>query len=294
MRWFRRQPRTDFYGVAKHNRQVPAAELAVAESALAGGGPIAEQFMSQLRDARDVWRLRASDGSYELRVSTTMLVHGVPRKGWESDPIAVRALPANRPLEITLHISMAGIIEIHGRSLDGQPWPADWSLALEDREAIRSGSPFIRLPTPAELRDERARAVGVIEGWAGEPGLLSRTRRLVVVESPATTETIAAFEATEQFALPEAYRELLLVANGFEVGNATVLGTEDAYRLDIPGPDRLVIAPPDEEGALVLAPTGEVRFVEPGDATGVGRVRAPDLRTWVRRRVVRRRGDSEP
>lgn len=234
-----------------------------------------------------MWRLIADDGSYELRVSTTKPVRGVPRKGWESEPIPVRALPMHRPLEIRLRIPMAGIIEIHGRSLDGQPWPPEWSLASTDLEAIRGRAPLVRLPTPAELRDQRARAVDVIEAWAGEPGMLRGKRGVVAIEPPATSATIAAFESAQQFPLPDAYRELLLVTNGLEVGNTIVLGTDDAYRLDVPGPDRLVIGPPDEDGALVLTPTGEVRFVERGDATSEGRVRAPDIRTWLRRRVAR-------
>jgi hypothetical protein len=275
-------PRSDFYGLAKHGRRVPSAELAVVAAALDQGGPIAERFVAQLSDAPDVWRLIAEDGSYELRVSTTLPVRGVPRAGWRSDPIPVRALPRYRPLEVELYASMAGIVEIHGRSLDGRPWPAEWSPAPQDVDEIHSRAPWMRLPTPEALRRERARAIDVIESWLGTVGFLRGKRGVVAVEPPATSESMASFEEGQRFDLPEAYRELLTVANGFEIGNLGLLGTDDAYRLDLPGPDRLVIVAPDEYGAFVLAPTGEVRFVELEDATSEGSVRAPDLRAWIR------------
>jgi hypothetical protein len=276
---------TDYYGLASHGRRVPPAELAVAEAALAGVGPIAERIVAQLREAPDVWRLIADDGSYELRVSTTIDLHGVPRSGWRSRPIPVRARPGSRPLELELRVSMAGIVELHGRALDGTAWPRTWTADDGDLDAIRANAPWIDLPTPAELREQRALAVEVLEAWLGDHGALQDEPGAIAVEPPATAEAIAAFEQAQGFELPRAYRDLLLAADGFEIGATVVLGTNDAYRLDMPGPDRLVIAPPDEDGALVLAPNGELRFVEVGDETGEGRPRAPDLREWTRRRV---------
>lgn len=281
--WFVAPRRNDFYGVAKKSRRVPPAELAVAEVALEGGGPIAERLARQLREAPDVWRLISDDGTYDLRVSTSIEVRGVPRAGWRSRPIPVHA--GERALEITLDVSPAGIIEILGRTLDGLPWPAAWQVQEAELDAIRTAAPWIALPTPTQVREQRARAVEVIEAWLGEPGLLDGTRGMVAADPPATPEAIAAFEQTHSFLLPAAYRDLVLVADGIEVGSFVLLGTNDAYRLDIAGSDRLVITPPNEDGAFVLALNGEVRFVELEDATSDGRLRASDLREWVRKRV---------
>jgi len=53
----------DFYQRAERSRAVPAAELAVADAVLADGGPTARRLATQLREASDVYRLRAPDAA---------------------------------------------------------------------------------------------------------------------------------------------------------------------------------------------------------------------------------------
>ena len=90
------------------------------------------------------------------------------------------------------------------------------------------------------------------------------------------------------------YRSLLRRADGIEIGHVAVLGTEDAYLLDIPGPPRLVIVPPDEDGAFALAETGEMVQVGIDDATSNGRVVAPDLRASLLDRLGSMAGSAPP
>ena len=292
------RPKTDFYDLAKRAPRVPPAELAVAESALAQGGPIAERLIRQLREGGasagrwgrlSVWRQIAEDGSYELRVSTRDPVRDVPRAGWTSDWIPVSAMPAGRALELRVVMPQAGIVELLGRTLDGRPWPKTWEVGSDDLESIRARAPWLRLPTPAEIREARARAVAIVEEWLGESGVLKGKRGVVSVEPPAATEAIEAFEAAQGFTLPAAYRALLELADGIEVGRHLVFGTKDAYRLDMPGADRLVITPPDETGAIVLAPSGELLWIDIDDRTTDGRVLALDLRQWLRKHVSPRK-----
>lgn len=292
-------PKTDFYDLAKRAPRVPPAELAVAEAALADGGPIAERLLRQLRQGGtktagrwgrvSVWRLIAEEGPYELRVSTRDAIRDVPREGWSSDWIPVSEAPSGRALELRIVVSQAGIAELAGRTLDGQPWPKAWEVRTEVLDAIRARAPWLRLPTPADIGASRAHAAAVIEQWLGEAGALRGRRGVVSVESPAAAAAVATFEAAQGVQLPAAYRELLELADGIEVGRRVILGTRDAYRLDIPGPDRLVIAPPDETGALVLAPSGEVLWVDIDDPTSDGRRLASDLREWLRKELSRRR-----
>jgi hypothetical protein len=110
----------------------------------------------------------------------------------------------------------------------------------------------------------------------------------VRADPPATVDAVAAFADKEGFALPEAYESLVLRADGIEVGRVLMLGTRDAYRLDMPGPPRLVIAPPTEDGALTIAESGEVVWVELGDETTDGKVVAPDLRHWLMAQLRRK------
>jgi hypothetical protein len=285
--------RSDFYGMAERARRVPVAELAVAEAALAAGGPIAKRLLRQLREAPEVYRLRPADGSYELRVATRLApIRGVPRAGWTSDWMPLTTTTARR-MELRLSVANAGIVAILGRTADGAAWPKDWHARGEDLAAIRAQGPWLDPSSPAGIRRARVEAAERILLWLGEPNLVIGRGR-VQTDPPATVDEIAAFEVREGFSTPEVYRALLSVANGFEIGRLAVLGTRDAYKLDMPGPARLVIAPPSEDGAHALATTGEVVWVEYGEKTSDGRIVAPDLRSWVRGRLVRRAASDIP
>jgi len=117
--------------------------------------------------------------------------------------------------------------------------------------------------------------------------LLQRGDAALRADPAASDDELAAFEARESFALPDAYRDLLQVANGIGIGSLDILGTNDAYRLDMPRPARLVITPPNEDGAHVLTEAGAVEWIDIDDVAATGTVRAPDLGTWVRRRLGR-------
>jgi cell wall assembly regulator SMI1 len=272
------------------------AELAVAEAALANGGPIADRMIEQLRRAGRrtpgwgrgyVWRHRADDGSYELRISTTedLSIRDVPRAGWASKWIPLVAAPRGRSMELQLTVN-AGVAGMSGRTADGERWPDRWEVPREDLAAIRSKAPWMVLPTPNDLRDARIRAADTITAWLDDPTALRSRRGLMQVEPPASEEAIATFEDKEGLRLPEAYRSLLERANGVEFGRHVVLGTQDAYRLDIPGPTRIVISPPDDAGAFALAESGEVVWVDIDDETSNGRVIADDLRAWFLNDVI--------
>jgi hypothetical protein len=284
------RPRTEFGDLATRVRRVPDAEMAVAEAALENGGAIAARIIRQLREAGDVWRLIGDDGGYELQISTTddLMVRDVPREGWASEWIPVVTARDARPLELRIFVFEAGIAELLGRSRDSQPWPQEWQVPPGDLETVRATAPWIHLPTPADLRAARLHAAAAIAAWLGDDEAMRGRRGVVRADPPATDETIAAFAAREGFVLPEAYESLLRQVDGIEVGTFLVLGTRDAYRLDMPGPARLVIAPPNEDGALTIAESGEVVWVDLGDETTDGKVVATDLRRWLKRKLTRK------
>jgi hypothetical protein len=281
----------DVHDLAKRVARVPEAELAVAEAALDNGGAVADRLLRQLRGAGDVWRLITRDGVYELRISTTddLRIGGVPRSGWTSDWIPVAAASDAQPLELRVFVFEAGIVGLLGRTLDGRPWPRDWRARPGDLETIRAKAPWLRLPTPARIREARTSAAATIAAWLGNGVGLQGLRGVVRADPPANDQALVAFTAREAFALPEAYESLLRRADGIEVGRVVVLGTGDAYRLDMPGPARLVIAPPNEDGALTIAESGEVVWVELGAETTAGKVIAPELRQWLTKRLSTRR-----
>ena len=279
----RRPSSADFYAVAKHGRRVPDAEIAIAEVALSGSGPVGERIVSQLREARDVWRHSTADGTYELRISTTddLTIDDVPSGGGSSRWIPLIAGPDARPIELRLVVLEAGIVEILGRAADARRWPKTWTARPEDLAAIRRQAPWLDLPTQTGIVVSRRAAERAIGTWLGDPGALHAVRAHLSARPPATSIAIDALATTERLRLPEAYRSLLEVANGIKVGGLSILGTRDAYRLDIPGPGRLVICPPDEDGAIGLAETGEVVHIDVDDETSDGQSLAPDLRVWL-------------
>lgn len=183
----------------------------------------------------------------------------------------------------------AGIVELLGRTLDGRPWPRDWRVREQDLGSIRGKAPWLQLPTPAEVRATRVSAAATLATWLGDEERLRGRRGVLRADPPATDAAVVAFSAKEGFALPEAYESLIRLADGIEVGRLLVLGTRDAYRLDMPGPARLVIAPPSEDGVLTIAESGEVVWIELGDTTTDGRVVAPDLRLWLKKQLTQAR-----
>jgi hypothetical protein len=279
----RRRPTTDFYAVAAHGRRVSDAELAVAEAALSGGGPVGERLVRQMRETASVWRRGTDDGTYELRISTTddIRVRDVPSSGWTSPWISLIAMPSARQVELQLVVTEAGILEINGRTADGGRWPKKWSTRTDDLTTIRSQAPWLDLPTDAETDAARRAAVQTIEAWLGEPDARAWSSWHLSAHQPAIAAAIDTLSEAQRFRLPDAYRSLLESADGIEIGQLVIFGAADAYRLDMVGPARLVICPPDEDGVLTLAETGEVFRVAIDDPSSEGLVIAPDLRAWL-------------
>jgi hypothetical protein len=288
---------TDFYDLAERERRVPEAELSVGEAVLDGAGPIGGRALRQLRETPGVYRLRAEDGSYEMRIVSidNLTIRGVPRAGWMSEPIPVKTTDG-RLMELRIGIVEAGVVGLTGRTTDATRWPKTWQLAADSLDGIRARGSWLRLPTPADLEAERTRAVNLIGTWLGDAELLRGRRGTVRADPPASDNELAVFEVRESFQLPQTYRDLLQLANGIGIGSLDILGTNDAYRLDIPGPPRLVIAPPDEDGALVLDESGAIEWIDIDDVAAIGAVQGPDLQTWVRRRLrqgSQRRGSGD-
>jgi hypothetical protein len=282
---------TEFYDLAERTRGVPAPELAVVEAALRGSGPLGARILRQLREAPSAYRLRSDDGTYELRVATYdhLALRDAPSEGWVSDWIPITTADTARSIELRVCVDF-GLAMLRGRTTDGTTWPRVWEASSADIKRIASRAPRLALPTPQELRAARAGAAATVARWLGDTELLRGRRGIVTAGPAATNDDVRAFESRERFTLPEAYRSLVLVANGIRVGRLDVLGMSDAYRLDMPGPASLVIAAPDEDGALVIDEAGAVVWVEMGAATTEGRVVAPDLRAYATAKLRRAPG----
>ena len=210
----------------------------------------------------------------------------MPRDGWRSRSIPVETT-AGRRLHVELVVHEAGIIGIEGTTEDHERWPADWRVATDVLRAIEERAPWLALPDEEAMREGRVRAAQVVRGWLAPKAVVTLDGHRIVVRPPATEADLDSLVERSTFALPEAYATLLRSTDGVDIDGLSVLGTADAYRLDIPGAPRLVICPPDEDGALVLDLDGRVVHVDIDDPAGIGRALAEDLRSFVASRLGR-------
>ena len=99
--------------------------------------------------------------------------------------------------------------------------------------------------------------------WLGDCGLVDAAADDLRIFPPASASEIGELERRTNSRLPESFREFLAVSDGMDVGPVRVLGSADAYQLDIPARDGLVIAwEPDElDDHVIVVPRTE------GDAT---------------------------
>jgi hypothetical protein len=274
----------DPYARAEHTRTIPKAELRAAEAILKSGGPVAHRMLRQLRNAPDVWRLRAPDGRFELRISTSLSLGIVPPDRIESDRVVLADSVTGRELELAVAVDRAAIAGMIGRTLDGNQWPRDWVAGEEDLTRICASAPHIRLPTAEALQRQRAEVATALAAWADDPSIAERARR-IRPSDPAKPEDVDALELQERVRLPQDYRSLLLITDGLEIGPLTILGSADAYRLDTEAVNRLLIVPADDRGAIVLDENGRVVHVALDDPLDGGREIAPSMRAFVRRRL---------
>lgn len=271
--------RSDFYGAADRAHKVPIGELEVATAALLRGGPIADGLLRQLREAPDVYRLRESNGRYELRISATIEVAGVPTDGRASAMIDVETVDG-RALGIRLVLHEAGIIGLHGVARDGRRWPNDWRPTAGSIERLERGAPWLRLPTHDQVLQDRSHARAAIAAWLGSS--VDELRSVeIIADPPALARTVAALGDREQVRISPDYEAFLLTTDGARIDGHTLLGTRDAYRLDIPGATRLVIEPPTDDGVVVIDEAGRVLRIDL-DGPNEGDVIADDLQAYVR------------
>jgi hypothetical protein len=212
-------------------------------------------------------------------------IRAVPPGGWQTEWIDVRTMDPARDLRVRIAIGGSGFVGLHGQTADGRRWPREWRIDAASLARVGERAPWLQLPTPEELDAARTAAIETIEGWLGKRRIPGLRNHPVVARPPASAVSIALLEAGQGVRLPADYIELLQRADGIEIGDLRILGTADAYRFDVPGPPRLVIAPPDEDGAMILAEDGTVTWIDIEDPSGPGRELGPTLRAWLHTRL---------
>jgi hypothetical protein len=198
------------------------------------------------------------------------------------------ATTEGRLVRIQVGLDGGGFVGLRGNTVDRSAWPRTWTIRDVDLQAIRDAGPWIDLPTAAAVRLEREAIRERIRRWLGDDRALPGLLFSVDGAEPASDAAIENLGRRVGFPLPAAYVHLLRGSNGIAVFGVAILGTLDAYPFDGPGPARLVISPPDENGAFVLDATGAVEWIPVERPSSPGIRVAADLRLWFATRLGER------
>jgi hypothetical protein len=212
-------------------------EIAALQLVLAGDDPRFGVLLEQLRTAPEVRRRHPTPD--RVTVSPTSAANHL----WF--PLEVRRLesawvPAvdsvsGRGLEFRAVVVRSGFLEaLEGRTADGDPWPARWRLDPPTHSGQMTAA--LVLPSLAELDAEHVLAREGLERWLG-----AELATDVEVFPPPSEAAIARREADLGVRFTPGYRELLTITDGIEARDIRVLSHRDAYRVDDPRFDGLVV-----------------------------------------------------
>lgn len=184
----------------------------------------------------------------------------------ESSPLYVIDAITGRRLEFKVKLLRGGFFGyLIGTAVDGGDWPRDWTLSEQFESKEMEENVYLSLP-PAEI--DSAQLDQLITWLAEQVGTVED----VVLFPPATNRDVDHLVAQEEVKVPPEYKKFVSITNGMDVGKTQILGTKDAYRLDVPGyGPSLVVASLGEDGVIAV-PSGESNLNEvllctPGDKT---------------------------
>lgn len=271
-------------GAAKRARP---EEIVALQHVLKGGDPRFELLVEQLRTTPEV--SRDAPAADRVRISPTStfenlnFVLEVTRV--QSEWVPVRDTASGRSLEFRASIVRSGFLEaLEGRTADGSPWPQSWELAPPDEPG--RGEPALVLPSLEKIQAAQGRARVELEGWLGVT-----LRDCRILYPPVPAPVIHTREADLGVRFTEGFRRLLSITDGVDCHEVRVLGHRDAYRVDDPEFDGVVIAWDEDETDAFLAVQAidgrdeTVRRIDVHEREGRVSDVAPDLAGYLRSRL---------
>ena len=259
----------------------------MANRILAGGDPRLAILLRQFETAREVERVREGDA---FRVgpayTTTDLMFTFDAQRAESSWLRFTDVNTGRDLDFRVVVVRGGFMKwLEGRTVDGKPWPEEWSVDPAQAPLGGEAPPHLVLPSEAEVAKAQELARRRLTEWLG----LARLGELETFP-PASEAAIAAREREVGLYSPS-YREFIGITDGFESHLFRVLGPSDSYPIDsVHLPGLLVAWDSDDHDDYVVATSlggsdDQVYRIDVHDKAAVPRPIAPGFGPYLARRL---------
>jgi len=264
------------------------SEIVILEKLLPQVTPVATKLLRQAQHPPYVVRKTVETAGYEARIpylqDDAFLVEA--DRDVESPSVETTDSRTGRRLRFSTAVLRGGFLfGLRGIALDGRPWPRKWHVGSD---IAQPDEVLVWLDALPPLMDE-ANTLPVLKqlvDWSGaEWARISEEQvRCLRVAPPASETEITACEDRLQASLPDEYRQLVTITNGFAIQRGRpyeLLGTKDILRLY----DRWLGITPLYEDGYVAFPEGDVTatcyLLSPdGRANRIG-----NLRNYVRESI---------
>ncbi len=257
----------------KRGERLTSSEVAVIRALLPKHDRRAEPLLQQALDPPEVHRELPAANSCKVRIpyiKHDRYAINAPQEV-TSPPITVTDSASGRQLRFTVKILRGGFLnDLVGVAQDGEPWPFDWSVDEAKLGEWGAGQLLNWLP-PEMSTLTRVKVLEQLAAWCDvDPGkLCAFADDILWVSPPASDDGIRLAEARLRSRLPAEYREFVRICDGIAIRHGRpyeVLGTSDAYRLDlngIPGSPFLVVTVLYEDGVVAVDAAGVTVLLGP-------------------------------
>lgn len=225
--------------LGRRPRSLPTKdEIAVLGIILSGGDPRLRLVHAQLAEAPEIIRENPAQDHFRATPASTKEDRLFPLEvqRLESDWVRLVEQASGRELEFRAVIGPHGfLMGLEGRTLDGAPWPRDWSVRIEDADV--PSQPLITLPSAERIERFEREARQRLGEWLGTPVLES-----VRVSPPGTEAALASRERSLGGRFPPGYRKFLSITDGVRVAGLDIFGHSDARTINTPHLAALMVA----------------------------------------------------
>ena len=204
------------------------AILGVADTGVEDLDPRLTSIASQLARAQEVTREYPGPDQYRAAPTWTFddLTFPLEIDRIASDPIVIRDEQTGRELEFRAVIGRSGFLRaLEGRTMDGGPWPRDWSIATQP--ATGGDHPKLVLPSLEEQRAFERIAREALRDWLGV-----QVPKGTELLPPASSAAVAAAESRSGGPFSDDYKRFLAITDGLETPDIRLFGHRDAYVAD--------------------------------------------------------------
>lgn len=257
----------------KRGERFTSSEVAVIRALLPDHDRRTELLLQQALDPPGVHRELIAVNSCKVRIpyiKHERYAIDAPQEV-ASPPIIVKESASGRELRFTVKVLRGGFLnDLIGVAQDGHLWPLDWSV--DEAQLAECGARQLLNWLPPEMSTlTRTKVLEQLAAWCDADPVKLRAfdDDILWVSPPASDDDIRLAEARVSSPLPAEYREFVRICDGIAIRHGRpyeVLGTSDAYRLDldgVPGAPFLVVTVLYENGVVAMDAAGVTVLLGP-------------------------------